>query len=137
MTLFPVMLRGRHSPTRWIDTVIDSKTRRHFDDSTEDLTNELMKHILRNVRKADDSMEFTCPIGSGAVYMQRVRMQISRARKKFAAQGEVVARFILQTAITHDLVNRADVVRVTRKVTEAGDLTQFVDMELIRQTNKE
>lgn len=90
-------------------------------------SDELMRFVLVQTKNAGGKAVFVCPIGLGHVLMQRVRMRVSRLRKKLMQQGEIVAQFRLTTTIDRNPAAEQDKITVIRTVTDSNMLSEMLD----------
>ena len=97
---------------------------KHFDEPLDSF--QLMKHILTTANDGKVSM-FTCPIGKGAIFMQRVRMRVSRLRNDLRAEGKILVRFKLKAEINQDADKLIDIVTVDRIISKSNTLEMALD----------
>ena len=64
-----------------------------------DHTEKLLEQILVPLIKQEARVRFLCPASEGAAVAQRIRVMISRNRKKLIAKGKKPRRFRLHSAI--------------------------------------
>ena len=98
---------------------------KHFEEPLDSFV--LMKYILTSAATESDASVFTCPIGLGPVFMQRVRMRISRLRSDLRAEGKVLVRFKLQAQINQDQERLIDVVTIRRIISKSNTLEMALD----------
>lgn len=96
----------------------------HFEEPLDSF--QLMKHILTTANDGKVSV-FTCPIGKGAIFMQRVRMRVSRLRNDLRAEGKILVRFKLKAEIIQDENKLIDVVTVDRVILKSNALEMALD----------
>jgi hypothetical protein len=70
-----------------------------------DKTETLLEQILIPILREDARVRFLCPAGEGEAIAQRLRVMLSRSRKKLEQRGKKPRRFRLHSSIhteTHE-----------------------------------
>lgn len=106
----------------------ESKTLPYFDEKIQPgVSADLLRYILMHTKDEGTSVRFECPLGMSQVYMQRVRMRITRLRGKLATEGRLIARFRLNTQVEVAPIRKRDIVTVTRQVNASHKLEEMLE----------
>lgn len=65
--------------------------------------------------------ELIVPFGYGDILSQRIRVELTRVKKKLKAAGHQVAEFMLKADVKHDLERNRDILTMTRRAKD-GDI---------------
>lgn len=71
---------------------------KRFDDLPIDLTKHLMSRIMPSIKQGERVM-FLTDAGEGLKVVQRIRVMMSRARKKLKRQGKTMIHFSLYHSV--------------------------------------
>lgn len=109
-----------------VDTKRDSNSgAAHFTGLSDSA--ELAEFILRGTKDSGAETTFTCPLGMGGTLLQRVRMRITRARKRLQKHNAVIARFQLSSTVVPNVEHEVDIVTVKRVITSRHETHQLME----------
>lgn len=104
-----------------------------IENPTLDDTTKLLEQVLLVIIRDDSRALFLCPAGCGPVIMQRLRVMLSRQRKKVQARGKRTKHFRLRNTIhteTHNGI-RHDACVVWREVSDVAWLKEELESMLV------
>lgn len=94
--------------------------------NTQELVADLLKLVLS---EGNPRVAFLCPAGESAAILGRIRVYISRERKKLMQKGRRVRQFNLRSSVhpeTHS-GKRHDCIVLWRHTTEVNQLTEILE----------
>lgn len=99
---------------------------KHFDVDCD--SSELAVHVLKNTNGGQHVL-ISMPLGDASRLLQRMRMQITRMRKRIEEKQpeKFIARFNLKTSLSHDQEKGLTYVKLWRNVSDRQNL--LTDME--------
>lgn len=98
-----------------------------------DKTEKLLEQVLLPILKEDARVRFLCPAGEAEAIAQRLRVMLSRSRKRLEAQGKKPRRFRLHSSIhneTHKIdgiVTRMDCLIMWQSISDVHLMTQDLE----------
>lgn len=100
-------------------------------------TRELLAEIIRHTVLEDNELRFFVPRGEGRAMMQRVRMELSRSRKRNERKGRKNLRFTINQSIypwtDHQTGERRDRVLVNSTRTQTHEQLELLDDLIAKQ----
>lgn len=100
-------------------------------------TRELLAEIIRHTVLEEQELRFFVPRGEGRALMQRVRMELSRSRKRNERKGRKNLRFTINQSIypwtDHQTGERRDRVLVNSTRTQTHEQLELLDDLIAKQ----
>lgn len=96
------------------------------------------RHLLRMFLRipTGESLKILLPTGESAKILQRCRVELSRNRKRFKAEGHKLRHFRLRTQVTEGFNEDYDLVEVTLAQSLTNAVAESVEDLLIRKDEK-